>query len=366
MIKLQRSLAGIGLSCVFALTALADPAMTGGPTKLASVGPLAFSPEGVLFISDPKGAAIFAVETGDQPAVPAATLAVPAVDEKIAALLGTTRDQIAIVDLAVSPVSHQAYLAVSRGRGPDAIPVIVRAAQDGTLSLLDLNSAPSTRASLPNPPADVAPGEDNRRGNPRMESITDLAYVGGKVIIAGLSNEEFASTLRTIPYPFTAGAAGASVEIYHGSHGRYETNSPIRSFASHKINGETHILAAYTCTPLVTIPTSALTNGAHVKGTTIAELGNRNRPLDMIVYNKQGREYLLMANSSRGVMKMSAEKLGGYAAITAPVPDKQGVPYETLADWNAVTQLALLDDRHALIVSAVDGSPQNLEVRMLP
>jgi hypothetical protein len=36
-------------------------------------------------------------------------------------------------------------------------------------------------------------------------------------------------------------------------------------------------------------------------GTTIAELGNRNRPTDMIVYRKGGKDYLLIANTSRGV-----------------------------------------------------------------
>ena len=37
-------------------------------------------------------------------------------------------------------------------------------------------------------------------------------------------------------------------------------------------------------------------------GTTIAELGAGNRPMDMIVYTKGGADYILMNNSSRGVM----------------------------------------------------------------
>ena len=36
-----------------------------------SAGPLAFGPEGVLFIGDPQGAAIFAIDTGDRPSRPA-------------------------------------------------------------------------------------------------------------------------------------------------------------------------------------------------------------------------------------------------------------------------------------------------------
>ena len=64
-------------------------------------------------------------------------------------------------------------------------------------------------------------GEGNRQGNPRMESITDIAYLDDKVLVAGLSNEEFFLTLQT-PFPFAEVKNGAQVEIYHGSHGRYE------------------------------------------------------------------------------------------------------------------------------------------------
>ncbi len=46
-----------------------------------------------------------------------------------------------------------------------------------------------------------------------------------------LANEEFSSQLRVVPFPFTAVDKGTSVEIYHGSHGKYETKSPIRTFA---------------------------------------------------------------------------------------------------------------------------------------
>ena len=69
-----------------------------------------------------------------------------------------------------------------------------------------------------------------------MESITDMAYVDGKLVVAGLSNEEFASKLRTVPYPFAAVEAGTSVEIYHGNHGQFETRSPVISFVPYKID----------------------------------------------------------------------------------------------------------------------------------
>ena len=57
---------------------------------------------------------------------------------------------------------------------------------------------------------------------------------------------------------------------------------------------------------IVKFPMSPLKPGAKVMGTTIAELGNRSRPLDTIVHQKGGTNYILMNNSRRGGMKMSA------------------------------------------------------------
>ena len=88
-----------------------------------------------------------------------------------------------------------------------------------------------------------------------------------------------------------------SIEIYHGSHGAYETRSPVRTFAFYEIDGAPHLLAAYTCTPLVKIPVDKLEPGEKVMGETVAELGNRNRPLDMVVYQKDGQDHVLMANN---------------------------------------------------------------------
>src|SRR6266508_4581291 len=105
--------------------------MNEGKPAFKSMGPLAFGPEGILFIADTKSAAITAIATGDTtPASNAKPLKVEGINQKIAGLLGTTADQILIDDLAVNPLSRNAYLAVSRGRGPSAIPVLVRVKSD--------------------------------------------------------------------------------------------------------------------------------------------------------------------------------------------------------------------------------------------
>jgi hypothetical protein len=332
-----------------------DYGLKKGTPDLKSAGPLAFGPDGILFIGDPQGAAIFAIDTGDRDSAAAGKIKVAKIDEQVASVLGTTAKQILINSLAVNPASGAAFLSVARGKGPDAAPVIVRIDREGKPTVLPLEEIRFAKAALP-----------NATERQRQEAITQLAYVKGRVFVAGLSNEQFSSTLRSIPFPFTKANKGANVEIYHGSHGRFETNSPVRTFVPFDIAGDTNLLAAYTCTPLVKIPVSELKPGARVKGTTVAELGNRNRPLAMIVYQKDGKDYILMANSSRGLMKISTEGIDKAEPITAHVTDKAGLSYETIAELKGVQHLAKLDKDNALILIRGEGGTLDLDTVALP
>ncbi|MEK6238266.1 MAG: hypothetical protein N2C14_26420, partial [Planctomycetales bacterium] len=317
-----------------------------------SVGPLAFGPDGVLFVGDPEQAAVFAIATEDrEPASKTGPYDVAKLDAKIASLLGTTADQILIQDLAVNPISKKAYLSVLRGKGPDAAPMLVRVGHDGKVQEVSLKNVKFSRATLPN-----APAAGTGRRNPRRDSITDLAFVDGRLFVAGLSNEEFASKLRSIPFPFKETSKGVSVEIFHGAHGRFETRSPVRTFTHYRIDGDAYLLAAYTCTPLVKFPVSALKAGEKVKGITLAELGNRNRPLDMFVYQKGGKDFILVANSARGVMKITTDKIGTQDSIEKKISGTAGLTYESIKDLEGVVQLDRLDDGHALmLVQGSDG-----------
>jgi hypothetical protein len=373
MIRIARCTGPALLALALGLTSTASGAgwtegMKEGELTLKSAGPLAFGPDGILFVADTKAAAIVAIATGDtKPAERSAALKVEGINQKIAALLGTAADQVVINDLAINPVSRQAYLAVSRGRGPDAVPVLVRVTSAGKLEEVSTAKVQYSRGELPNAPADVAPGEGGRRGNPRQEAITDLAFLEDRVLVAGLSNEEFASTLRAIPFPFRTVGQGTSVEIYHGAHGQFETRSPIRTFVPMNVGNEPQLLAAYTCTPLVQFPIKALTPGAKIKGKTIAELGNRNRPLDMIVYQKGGKDYLLLANSSRGIMKIDTSLIENSESITTPVKDgTKGVGYETIESWKGIDHLDRFDSTHAAVLRKGEAGSVHLESLPLP
>ncbi len=340
----------------------ATSSLTPGKAQLSSAGALAFGPDGVLFVGDSIGGQVVALDTNDHSAPRSEPkINVEGVDAKIAAAAGIASDQIVIHDMKVNPISKNIYLSASRGRGPDAMPLIARVNAAGDVSLVSLDNIPHSSVSLSDAPQSQTTG----RQNPRMMTITDMNYVNGNLMVAGLSNEEWSSALRSIPFPFQKAEEGATLQIWHSSHGRYETQSPVRTFVPYTIQGQEYVLAAYTCTPLVKIPVSELKPGAKVKGVTIADLGSGNQPLDMIPYKKNGHDYILVANTSLGVLKLKADNLESYKPIDSPtVTDVAGVPYDSLTDLKNVQQLAQLDKANAVILAGKQGL--NIQTIALP
>jgi hypothetical protein len=84
------------------------------------------------------------------------------------------------------------------------------------------------------------------------------------------------------------------------------------------------------------------------------------------VYQKDGKDYVLMANSARGVMKVSLEGLGKAEGITSRVPDKAGLTYETIKDLKGVQQLDRFDKDHALVLLKTEGGGLTLDTIELP
>jgi len=332
--------------CTAMPTALlqADNGLKEGTPDIKQAGSLAFAPDGVLLVGDTLSAAVYAIDTGDNQASSVQkSVNIEGINQKIAAMMGSDAAETTINDIAVNPVSGNLYFSVSRGRGPSATPVIFKADSKGAISEVSLKKVKFSKAAIAN-----APESKEGQRNPRMSAITDLQYKDGKVVVAGLSNEEFASKLRVLKYPFDGTSQATSVEVYHGAHGKLETASPVRTFTTY----EDTVLAAYTCTPLVSIPINDLKDGTKTKGKTIAELGNMNQPLDMIVYKKGNQDYLLMSNSKRGVMKLKLSKsdIDATKAIDSKINDTAGLPYETLSDLKDVVQLDKLNDSQAVLL----------------
>jgi hypothetical protein len=349
--------AGLAIGVVAARTPVSPLAdLAPGKVQLMSAGALAFGPDGILFVGDSVGGSVVAIDTGDRKAVTSAPkINVDGIDVKIAAIVGVTPDQILINDVKVNPISKNVYLSASRGRGPDAMPLIVRVDAAGKVAPLSLDNAKHSSVSLVDAPASKTPDTTSQR----MQTITNMNYINGNVIVAGLSNEEWSSALRSIPFPFKEAEKGTTLQIWHSSHGRFETESPVRTFVPYTISGQAYILAAYTCTPLVKIPVSQLRPGAQVKGVEIADLGTGNQPLDMVPYKKDGHDYILIANTALGVTKLKADNIGSYPAIESPTrTDVAGVPYDKMTDLHNVLHLTQLDDSDALIITGKTNGGQ--------
>ena len=124
-----------------------------GNPQIKSAGPLGFGPDGILFVGDTQGSALFAIDTGDRTAAGQKhAVKVNDLGAKVAGMLGTDPKQVMINDLAVNPISGNVYLSVARGRGPDATPVLMRLGADGKLDEVALDNVRYARAEIPNAP----------------------------------------------------------------------------------------------------------------------------------------------------------------------------------------------------------------------
>ncbi|MEZ4777658.1 MAG: hypothetical protein R3D00_31075 [Bacteroidia bacterium] len=321
---------------------------TSGNPDIQSINAMAFGPEGILFIGDSKHASVFAIATEDQASRSAAeAIDMNKIDQTIAGLLGTTADKISIQDMAVHPLSKSVYLAIHM---EDGKPVLLRTTGQ-TFENVPLDKVSYSKMLLTNAVTEDA--KDNRGRSMRQWAISDLAFYKDKVMVSGLSNEEFSSTFRSIPFPFGNEQTYASLEIYHAAHGRYETYSPIKTFLPYELNGTPHLIASYTCTPLVVFPLSEIKQGEHTKGKTVAELGSWNTPLDIITFTSGEKSYLLMANSSRALMKIDMENVSAYRDyLTEPVEENfgtAGVPFVAMPYVN-VQQMDDFNDQYIAII----------------
>jgi hypothetical protein len=211
-VKIAAVFAFVGLTVYAPRVATVSPgaAAAAGP-QLQAIGPLGFGPNGVLYAAGK----IYALDLGAQANGGApGTANVANITQKIAAMLGTDSAQISVTDLAVDARTHNSFVSIMRGQGPAARPALLRVDGAGKITTIDTGSLPFTSIDLPNLPA---PGGEGR-SNQRAQAITQVKYANGRVWASGLSNEEFASKLWSVAYPFTKADAGTSVEIYHGNH----------------------------------------------------------------------------------------------------------------------------------------------------
>ena len=344
---------------LFLIAAINRPSEHGfktGTPEIQSISSLAFGPDGILFIGDSKSAMVFAVDTKDtRKNKKTVNPDVKNIDQKIASLLGTEVSNITITDMAVNPTTKKVYVSIQHSDGTPVLFTI----EGGKLSAFNLKEVNFASVQINNAPAEDA--KDGRGRSLRIATISDLGYADGKLLLSGLSNHQFSSSFKSIPFPFTGKQDEATLEIYHAAHGRYETSAPIKTFTTTEINGKKYLVASYTCTPLVLFPMDQLKPGMHVKGRTVAEMGSGNTPIDMLTLSNGSNSYLVMANTARAVSKVDYKNIAAFeGTLTEPVKGTAGVNYTSMQDLTKVLQMDKLDGTQLLIIQKRENGDVDL------
>lgn len=340
------------LITVAAVTAEAKTGLSLGPVDLQSTGPMAFADSGVLLIGDPQTATVYAIDTEDSKSDASGAPNIGNLPAAIQNALGV-KEKFEIGELAVNPDTGNSFISLSAGGQVH----LIKVDRGGNISKVNLDKVPHASKVLPNAPEDKEVVRRGRSRNPRRQSITDLAFFEGKVMVTGLAAGDSPSRVLEMPYPFSDNSVTTSVEIFHAAHGRVE-DATIQTFLPMVVDGEPSLLAGFTCTPLVRFPVNDLDGSGKVRGTTIAELGNRNTPLDMVLYEKDGKTSILMSNTARGTMKITTDGIAERDGLTERVGGggTAGQPFETVDSITGIQQMDKLDDSHAVAIVDEKGT----------
>lgn len=347
--------------------------------SLSSAGALAFDTANTLFVGDAKAGLVHAFDLTDSLTDQANYQLGRAqtfegrtifnhLDVEIAALLGVEAADIAINDMVVHKPTKQIFLSVHRGHGPDAEAVVI-AVNNGALELVDLTAADHSSMSV----GPVPTAETLEFGQPlNTLAITDIDYYNGELFVAGVSNEEFSSKLRRIPFPFTNEISTSSIEIWHAVHAQYETRAPIITQTIAELDGEPTLVAIYACTPIVRIPLAELTDGAEVRGTMIGEMGFGNTPLDIVPYVNgwDGTSNVVVTNTNRSAASINLEAIASAEAM----PHGEGVQnvfsvegvYQFPLPMSGTLHLDTLDETYALVVRHSPEDVRNIQLHTVP
>ncbi len=328
---------------------------TQGNPDLKSIDVISFAPQGVLLIGDGRGSQVVAVRTGDLDSAKPFTKAIPAIDGKLAGVIGAKANGIEILDLAVNPSSGKAYFAIRKQ--DDKSYLLLTVDGKGEIGEFSLEKVDYARVSLTSVKSTI-----NR--------VTDVAWADTQLVAAGRSADQFTSKIFAVDTPLAHDAKGNvySAETYHVQHRRWETKAPMSVLVPFRENDRQYVVGAFSCTPVVKYPLDALKPDAKVKGSSVLELGSGNRPIDMFTYEKNGKPYVL-TNTFRFHHKRKAfgpspywtvkfeqgilaekEKINEKALLRLKGYDPATDRVQMVEAFHGVRQMAQLGDDKALVL----------------
>jgi len=296
-----------------------------GAADLRSAGPIAFGPEGILFLADNILAKVFAVDVADTSyEVRSAPFNKGDVDLRVSRHLGCDPDDVHLQDVAVHPRSQNVYLSVHLGHGDAGQPAFVRIDHlDSAIADVPLENVAVAEASMTydqvggdnrlDPMRRCGPGGTEIPSNERHLSssmITRMRYVDGARLVVGTANTELSPSLRRIPFPFRDGDSAAVKQ------------SPLADAlwqqALVKIFSSCDDALDYEVRPITgsSSADSALRTGT--VGCIVAELGATTEVLDKISFVQSAEGNAFVAHTAFGpveVVSHDARELCGISRV---------------------------------------------------
>lgn len=281
---------------------------------IQSAGKLTFVDANTVVVADWRGGQLHALTLPAASPGTSAAFNLKNVSGAVARALHTTSEKLRFEDMAIRPGSELAYLSLSvegKSAGARPTPALVSVTTAGQVDVIPMDGAKRESVAIGNVPA---ADKHLWRDTPAATyTVTDMTYHAGKLYVAGLSNASFASTLRVFDFPFKGEAAVSSIEMYHPVHNMRETRAPIRKMVIATLNGEPTLVAAFTCSPLVTIPLKDLKDGAHIPAKTIAEFGWGSAPVGMVMFDAGQGPMVLLTHSHKSADLLSVTDIAEAA-----------------------------------------------------
>jgi hypothetical protein len=336
-----------------------------GNPKVKVIEAIAFGPNGLLLIAG--GTQVVAVETGDTKPATWSKAEIGNIDQLLAGKLGLQAKDIEVRKLAVNPASRKAYVALQALT--TKANAILTIDGGGNVAEFPLEDVKYTAYTLAVPKVSVS-------------KVTDIAWAGGKIVVATQATDKFASRVFTIdPAAKDGSPIQISTKTFHTGHNRWETQAPLRVLMPYSDNGKNSIVGSFTCTPIVRYDLEDAKDDDQITGSSVLELGQGNTPRSMFAYERDGKKFLLISvgrnnkqpafgfPSAYWVARVDADLLKETTNINDKAPwriggaNKAGDRVVVAKEYFGVLQMDHLDAERALAIIETKGE---LSLRALP
>lgn len=342
----------LGVAAVAAIVAVAgaigaamqDPAAA--PPMLTAI---AFDSSGTLYGVDARGSRVVEISLDGEKKAGAARIDVEDLSGALAELLGGEAERVRVLDLAAHPVSNALFLTAT---ADNRATTLVRIAANGKLAKVDVSKSVKASAVLP--------------ANHRP---LDVVVAGDALVVSGVFRDKtFLSQVYRVALPLKKDGVKASpVELFHVTHGAWETHAPLTAMAVTGAGKDALVFGATNCTPVTRMGAASLEPGAKVKMQTICELGAGNGPYALVPLEKDGKAELLCTTMIGETYRISNDVLVQKEAgkLDESALDRNGgsAPgIDVLKGWEQARQAAPLG---AKWVAVVLGTSKQVSLKTL-